>query len=136
MQTAPTNATAKLPPATSAATDKAPGIASASITDTLATLGVDPETGLTRTEVDVRQKQHGANEVAVQKGHPVVTLLEKFWGLSAWMLERDGTPVVYTSGRGLTDGMESMFAEPSRFVPKPYRDEEVIEIVSAILRAP
>ncbi len=49
---------------------------------------------------------------------------------------RDGTPVVYTSGRGLTDGMESMFAEPSRFVPKPYTDEQVIEIVSAVLRIP
>ena len=29
----------------------------------------------------------GYNEVAVQKGHPVLALLGKFWGLSAWMLE-------------------------------------------------
>jgi hypothetical protein len=45
------------------------------------------ETGLTRAEVDVRRKQHGYNEVAVQKGHPVRRFLAKFWGLSAWMLE-------------------------------------------------
>jgi DNA-binding NtrC family response regulator len=47
---------------------------------------------------------------------------------------RDGTPVVYASGAGLTDGMQSMFAEPSRFLPKPYTDEQIIEVVSAMLR--
>jgi H+-transporting ATPase len=64
-----------------------PDIAPASIPDTLATLQVNPETGLARAEVDVRRKQHGYNEVAVQKGHPVRKFLAKFWGLSAWMLE-------------------------------------------------
>jgi DNA-binding NtrC family response regulator len=48
---------------------------------------------------------------------------------------RDGTPVVYTSGQGLTDGMKSMFVDKSRFLPKPYTDEQVIEIVSEMLRA-
>jgi H+-transporting ATPase len=70
-----------------ATTAKAPDIASASIPDTLAALHVDPETGLTRAEADTRRKEHGYNEVAVQKGHPVLIFLGKFWGLSAWMLE-------------------------------------------------
>ena len=64
-----------------------PDIASASVPDTLATLRVNPETGLTHAEVDVRRKEHGYNEVAEKKGHPVLVFLGKFWGLSAWMLE-------------------------------------------------
>ena len=66
---------------------KAPDLASASVPDTLAALHVNPETGLTLAEVDVRRKEHGYNEVAEKKGHPVLMFLGKFWGLSAWMLE-------------------------------------------------
>jgi plasma-membrane proton-efflux P-type ATPase len=64
-----------------------PDIASASVPDTLATLHVNPDTGLTNAEVDVRRKEHGYNEVADTKGHPVLMFFGKFWGLSAWMLE-------------------------------------------------
>jgi magnesium-transporting ATPase (P-type) len=56
-------------------------------TDTLAALRVNPETGLTRAEVDARRKAHGYNEVAEQKGHPALAFLAKFWGVSACMLE-------------------------------------------------
>jgi plasma-membrane proton-efflux P-type ATPase len=62
-------------------------IASASIPDTLATLAVNPDSGLTRAEVETRRKQHGFNEVAQEKAHPVRMFLGKFWSLSAWMLE-------------------------------------------------
>jgi H+-transporting ATPase len=55
--------------------------------DTLAALHVNPETGLTRAEVDARRKAHGYNEVAEQKRHPALEFLAKFWGMSAWMLE-------------------------------------------------
>jgi len=64
-----------------------PDIAAASGPDTLAALQVNPDTGLTRSEVEVRRKEHGYNEVAEHKGHPVLTFLRKFWGVSAWMLE-------------------------------------------------
>jgi len=64
-----------------------PDIASASVPDTLAALQVNPETGLARAEVDVRRKEHGYNEVAERRGHPVLKFLRKFWGISAWMLE-------------------------------------------------
>ena len=67
--------------------DKSPDIASASVPDTLAALHVDPDTGLAGAEVDVRRKEHGYNEVAEKKGHPVLKFLQKFWGISAWMLE-------------------------------------------------
>ena len=69
------------------ANGKPPDIASASVPDTLAMLHVNPETGLTHVEADVRRKDHGFNEVAEQKGHPVLKFLLKFWGISAWMLE-------------------------------------------------
>jgi H+-transporting ATPase len=55
--------------------------------DTHAAPHVNPDTGLTRAEVDARRKEHGYNEVAEQKGHPVLKFLAKFWGISAWMLE-------------------------------------------------
>jgi H+-transporting ATPase len=66
---------------------KPPDIASASVPDTLAQLKVNPETGLTRADVDARRKEHGYNEVAERKAHPVLKFLQKFWGISAWMLE-------------------------------------------------
>jgi H+-transporting ATPase len=62
-------------------------IATASIADTLAALRVNPDSGLTHAEVAGRRKEHGYNEVAEHKGHPVLKFLGKFWGISAWMLE-------------------------------------------------
>jgi H+-transporting ATPase len=66
---------------------KPPDIATASVPDTLAKLQVNPETGLSLVEVEARRKEHGYNEVAEKKGHPVLKFLRKFWGISAWMLE-------------------------------------------------
>ena len=76
-------AATRLMPTTAAA----PDIASASIPATLAELRVNPETGLTRSEVEARRNADGYNEVAEHKGHPVLKFLGKFWGISAWMLE-------------------------------------------------
>src|ERR1019366_9256954 len=69
------------------ANGKPPDIAAMSVPDTLAALHVNPDTGLTRAEVDTGRKEHGYNEVAREKGHPVLKFLGKFWGISAWMLE-------------------------------------------------
>ena len=66
---------------------KPDAIASASVPDTLATLNVNPETGLTHAEAEARRKEHGYNEVVEEKGHPFRMFLSKLWGLSAWMLE-------------------------------------------------
>ena len=75
------------PSRTKPPTGNEPGIASESVPDTLAALKVNPEKGLTRGEVDALRKEHGYNEVAEQKEHPVRKFIGKFWGLSAWMLE-------------------------------------------------
>ena len=69
------------------ANPKPSDLASASVLDTLAMLHVNRDTGLTHAEVDVSRKEHGYNEVAETKGHPVLRFLGKFWGISAWMLE-------------------------------------------------
>jgi H+-transporting ATPase len=66
---------------------KPPDIAVASVSDALAALKVNPETGLTHAEADVRRNEHGFNEVVEQRQHPVMQFLGKFWGASAWMLE-------------------------------------------------
>jgi plasma-membrane proton-efflux P-type ATPase len=66
---------------------KAPDIASASVPDTLAALQVNPDTGLTHAEVELRRKDHGYNEVAEEKDRPVLKFIQKFWGISAWLLE-------------------------------------------------
>jgi len=69
------------------ATAKLSDMACATVAATLAAFHVSPETGLTRADVDSRRQEHGYNEVAEQKGHPVLMFLGKFWGVSAWMLE-------------------------------------------------
>ena len=86
MQTVTKKSVVEGPPSRPA-TAKAPEIATASVPDTLATLKVNPETGLARAEVDTRRKENGYNEVAEKKSHPVLKFLKKFWGISAWMLE-------------------------------------------------
>lgn len=55
--------------------------------DALAAPGIDPSAGLTSAQVGARRREHGYNEVVALKGHPVVDLLRRFWGVSAWMLE-------------------------------------------------
>jgi DNA-binding NtrC family response regulator len=47
---------------------------------------------------------------------------------------RPNMPVVYTSGRGLTDGMKSLFVEPHLFLPKPYTNEQLVEAIASLLR--
>ena len=63
------------------------GLVTATVGVTLAALQVNPDTGLTRAEVDLRREEHGYNEVDEKKRHPMLKFLAKFWGISAWMLE-------------------------------------------------
>jgi H+-transporting ATPase len=86
MRTTPNKSEAE-PAPSKPANAEPPDIASASVPDTLAALHVNPDTGLTLAEVGVRRKEHGYNEVSETKGHPVLEFLQKFWGISAWMLE-------------------------------------------------
>ena len=66
------NITEAKPAPSKPATAKAPDIATASVPDTLAALHVTPDTGLTHAEVDTGRKEHGYNEVARKKGHPIL----------------------------------------------------------------
>jgi H+-transporting ATPase len=62
-------------------------ISSATVTETLSFLRVNPETGLAHSEIILRQQKHGFNEVQEKKKQPFLALIKKFWGISAWMLE-------------------------------------------------
>ena len=86
MATVPKQSAAEVLPSKPEA-GKIPDIVAASVPETLAALRVNSEIGLHRTEIEARRKEHGYNEVAEIKEHPILRFLSKFWGLSAWMLE-------------------------------------------------
>ena len=43
-------------------------------------------------------------------------------------------PVLYTSGKPVTDGMKELFAEKSEFLQKPYRDDQLVQAIARLLR--
>ena len=45
-----------------------------------------------------------------------------------------GVPVLYTTGQGLTDGMQAMFVEPYGFLAKPYTPEQLIIAVDNLTK--
>jgi DNA-binding NtrC family response regulator len=45
-----------------------------------------------------------------------------------------GTPVLYTSGRTLTDGMKALFAQGSAFLQKPYTGPQLLQAVDDIVK--
>jgi DNA-binding NtrC family response regulator len=46
---------------------------------------------------------------------------------------RPGVPVVYTTGRGVTDALVKLFVEPSTFIPKPYTDKQLASAAAGLL---
>lgn len=48
---------------------------------------------------------------------------------------RSGLPVVYTTGRGVTDGTIALFVTSNAFLAKPYTGEQLIVAVANLLRA-
>ena len=44
-----------------------------------------------------------------------------------------GAPVLYTTGQGLTDGMQAMFVERYGFLAKPYTPEQLVIAVHNLL---
>ena len=47
--------------------------------------------------------------------------------------KRPGLPVLYTTGRGITDGMVALFVQPNGFLGKPYTGEQLLTAVSNLL---
>jgi len=46
---------------------------------------------------------------------------------------RPTLPILYTSGRTLTDGMRSLFIEKSEFLPKPYTNDQAVAAIKKLL---
>jgi DNA-binding NtrC family response regulator len=47
---------------------------------------------------------------------------------------RPGLPVIYTTGRGVTDGMLALFVERNVFLAKPYNGTQLLTAVTNILK--
>jgi DNA-binding NtrC family response regulator len=47
---------------------------------------------------------------------------------------RQGLPVIYTTGRGITDGMLALFVKRNVFLAKPYRAEQLLTAVANVLK--
>jgi DNA-binding NtrC family response regulator len=47
---------------------------------------------------------------------------------------RPGLPVIYTTGRGVTDGMLALFVQPNVFLAKPYNAQQLLTAVSNLLQ--
>ena len=47
---------------------------------------------------------------------------------------RPGLPVVYTTGRGVTDGMLALFVQPNVFLAKPYNGEQLLTAIANVLK--
>lgn len=47
----------------------------------------DSRMGLKSAEVQQRLREYGYNEVPEKKVNPLLSLVKKFWDLTAWMLE-------------------------------------------------
>ena len=46
---------------------------------------------------------------------------------------RPGIPVMYTTGRGIRDGMLALFVKPNVFLAKPYNVEQLLTAVANLL---
>jgi len=47
---------------------------------------------------------------------------------------RPGLPVIYTTGRGVTDGMHALFVERNVFLAKPYRADQLLTAIANVLK--
>jgi DNA-binding NtrC family response regulator len=47
---------------------------------------------------------------------------------------RQGLPVIYTIGRGITDGMLALFVKRNVFLAKPYGAEQLLTAVANVLK--
>ena len=47
---------------------------------------------------------------------------------------RPELPVIYTTGRGVTDGMHALFVERNVFLAKPYNGRQLITAVKNLLK--
>jgi DNA-binding NtrC family response regulator len=47
---------------------------------------------------------------------------------------RRGLPVIYTTGRGITDGMVALFVQPNVFLAKPYTGEQLTTAVANLVK--
>ena len=83
-------------------------------------------------------------EAVIQSGKPIDAVItdiilsdDREGGLHVGQIVRrtaPDTPVLYTTGVQVTDGMKALFVWPYAFLPKPYTDHQLIEALATLLR--
>jgi DNA-binding NtrC family response regulator len=91
-------------------------LSASSLVEVRGILNTDDGLDLVFTDLNLEDE----NEGGLQVGQLVATKLPQM-------------PVLYTSGRNLTDGMRALFVEPSAFLPKPYTIDDLVEAVDRLL---
>ena len=94
-------------------------ITAATVTEAQAIIHSDQEFDLLFTDIELNDHREGGVTVGELLGQ-----------------SRKGVPVLYTSGRGLTDGMQALFAGRSSFLPKPYTAQQLADAVGDLLSSP
>ena len=94
-------------------------ISAATLAEAQAIIHSDQEFDLVFTDVELNEHREGGVMVGELLGQ-----------------SRKSVPVLYTSGRSLTDGMQALFVGRSSFLPKPYTAHQLVEAVADLLRPP
>jgi DNA-binding NtrC family response regulator len=92
-------------------------LTAATVAEAQAIINSDEELDVVFTDVTLANHPEG--------GITIGQLVEK---------SRQGVPVLYTSGRELTDGMKSLFKSNGAFLPKPYTEHALTAAVANLLR--
>jgi DNA-binding NtrC family response regulator len=91
-------------------------LSAASLAQAQAVIDSDAHLDLVFTDIGLVNEREGGLQVGQRLGEA-----------------RQGIPVLYTSGMTMTDGMSSLFVTPSEFLPKPYRENELLDAVDRLL---
>jgi CheY-like chemotaxis protein len=92
-------------------------LTAATVAEALAIIHSDKRIDLLFTDISLAEQSDGGLQVGLAAGQ-----------------SRPGLPILYASGRGVTDGMTALFAKPNAFVSKPYSTDQIIRATVELLR--
>ena len=92
-------------------------LTAATVQEALTLVNGDAVIDVLFAEIELDSESHGGLELA-----------------KAAVERRTHLPVIYTTGKGVTDGMRALFVEGFAFVAKPYTSQDLIAAVQNILR--
>jgi DNA-binding NtrC family response regulator len=91
-------------------------LSASSVAEALAIIDTDQRIGLLFTDLRLGEDSEGGLTIA-----------------TSFANSRPRVPVLYATGRGVTDGMVALFVEPNGFLAKPYTVEQLETAVANLL---